>query len=142
MMRGGSRLKKNLGTHFRMCVFSESRLRRFDRLIEADGLGARTRSPSRLARSCSRNGSWILKLLVFLLIATIAHSGAAFAAVEQCRFIEKKQEREACYTRQAEALAEKHKASAAVKVTADPVQQMKLEDENFSRRLRSICRGC
>ncbi len=83
-----------------------------------------------------------LKLLVFSLILSIVHSSAVFAAVEQCRFIEKKPEREACYARQAEALAEKHKASAAVKITADPVQQMKLEDESLSRRLRSICRGC
>jgi len=125
-----------------MCVFSEARLRRFGRLIEADVLGGRTRNQLRSARSRSRNGSWILKLVAFSLVVAIAHSSAAFAAVEQCRFIEKKLEREACYTRQAEALAEKHKASAAVKVTADPIQQMKLEDESLSRRLRSICRGC
>ena len=83
-----------------------------------------------------------MKLLVFSIITSIVHSSAAFAAVEQCRFIEKKLEREACYTRQTEALAEKHKASATVKITADPVQQMKMEDESLSRRLRSICRGC
>ena len=83
-----------------------------------------------------------MKLLVFSLVVAIAHSSAVFAAVEQCRFIEKKLEREACYTRQAEALAEKQKASAVVKPAAEPVQQMKLEDESLSRWLRSICRGC
>ena len=83
-----------------------------------------------------------MKPLILATIAAITHSSVAISAVEQCRFIEKKVEREACYTRQAEALAEKHKASAAVKATADPIQQMKLEDESLSRRLRSICRGC
>ena len=83
-----------------------------------------------------------MKPLILATIAAITHSSVAIAAVEQCRFIEKKVEREVCYTRQAEALAEKHKASAAVKATADPIQQMKLEDESLSRRLRSICRGC
>ena len=83
-----------------------------------------------------------MKLFALAIIAALIHSNVALAAVEQCRFIEKKAEREACYTRQAEALAEKHKASAAVKTTTDPIQQMKLEDESLSRRLRSICRGC
>jgi hypothetical protein len=75
-------------------------------------------------------------------VAAITVSSVAAAGVEQCRFIEKKMEREACYDRQAEALAAKHKASAAAKVTTDPIQQMKLDDESLSRRLRSICRGC
>ena len=83
-----------------------------------------------------------MKLLLSIAVTAIMHSSIAYAAVEQCRFIEKKLEREVCYHRQADALTGKSRASAAKKATTDPIQQMKLEDEALSRRLRSICRGC
>ena len=83
-----------------------------------------------------------MKIFVLSIVAAIAHVNVALAAVEQCRFIEKKADREACCNRQAEALAAKNKPIAATKTGPGPDQQMKLEDESLSRRLRSICRGC
>jgi hypothetical protein len=84
-----------------------------------------------------------MKLLHVSLMAAVALSAAtqSFAAVEQCRFINSKPDREACYDRQAKALAAK-KAEAAVKPKAAAPERVKLEDEALSRRLKSICRGC
>ncbi|HZC97309.1 MAG TPA: hypothetical protein VE267_14495 [Bradyrhizobium sp.] len=65
---------------------------------------------------------------------------SAFAAVEQCRFIEARPEREACYQRQEIARAEKQKAhDAAQQRPADPIEP---RDDQVAKSLRSICRGC
>ena len=67
----------------------------------------------------------------------------ALAAVEQCRFIQAKPEREACYQRQEAALAAKRKPETAPpSKTMESLQQMKHEDEALNRQLHSICRGC
>jgi hypothetical protein len=64
-------------------------------------------------------------------------------AVEQCRFIQAKPEREACYERQESALAAKRKPEVAPpSKTMESLQQMKHEDEALNRQLHSICRGC
>lgn len=78
------------------------------------------------------------------LIMVVALSGAteSFAKVEQCRFIDSKRDREACYDRQARALAAKKAEVAAKPRTADPIEQMKQDDEALSLRLKNICRGC
>jgi hypothetical protein len=70
--------------------------------------------------------------------------GAAPAlAVEQCRFIQAKPEREACYERQAAELAAKRKPDVAPESkTMQSLEQMKREDEALNRQLHSICRGC
>jgi hypothetical protein len=67
----------------------------------------------------------------------------ASAAVEQCRFIQAKPEREACYQRQAIALAAKRKPEPTADTTAlETLQQMRREDEEVYKSLRGICRGC
>ncbi|WP_334398197.1 hypothetical protein [Bradyrhizobium sp. AZCC 2289] len=67
----------------------------------------------------------------------------ASAAVEQCRFIQAKAEREACYTRQEAALAAKRKPEPTADTkTLESLQQMRQEDEAVYKSLRSICRGC
>ena len=64
-------------------------------------------------------------------------------AVEQCRFIQAKPEREACYQRQAAELAAKRKPEPPrASETMESLEQMKHEDEALNRHLRSICRGC
>lgn len=84
-----------------------------------------------------------MKFLLSLLL-TIAVASPALAEVEQnCRFIQAKPDREACYKRQEEALAEKRKQAAARE--AMPVyspEQMSQEDAALKATLRSICRGC
>jgi len=81
----------------------------------------------------------------FLACAVLAlplDAAPAFA-VEQCRFIQAKPEREACYQRQAAELAAKWKPEPPrASETMQSLEQMKHEDEALNRQLRSICRGC
>lgn len=68
------------------------------------------------------------------------------AAVETCRFIEAKVDREACYHRQEAELAARRKAEPQARSsessTFDALRQMRRDDEEVYRSLRSICRGC
>jgi hypothetical protein len=85
-----------------------------------------------------------LKLLLPILLAFTLAS-PAFAEVEQnCRFVQAKAEREACYKRQEAALAEKRK-QAATRAATPPYspEQMSREDAALKAQLRGgICRGC
>ncbi len=84
-----------------------------------------------------------MNLLVSITLGLILGTAPAVAAVEQCRFIQAKPEREACYERQAAALAAKRKPEpAAASTTLDSLQQMRREDETLYRSMRGICRGC
>jgi Fe-S cluster biogenesis protein NfuA len=66
----------------------------------------------------------------------------ASAAIEQCRFIQAKAEREACYERQDAALAAKRKPEPQRDTTLEQLQQMRREDDAVYKSLRGICRGC
>jgi hypothetical protein len=79
-----------------------------------------------------------------LVIAGLTLSAApALAEVEQCRFIQAKPEREACYERQEAALAAKRKPEPALNATTlDSLQQMRREDDTLYKSMRGICRGC
>ena len=84
-----------------------------------------------------------MKFLVYVLFAVISSSTPVSAAVEQCRFIQAKADREACYDRQDRALAAKRASHAAGDArTIDPVEPMTPEDAALKQSLRSICRGC
>ncbi|HLI98316.1 MAG TPA: hypothetical protein VKT76_01240 [Bradyrhizobium sp.] len=67
---------------------------------------------------------------------------APVRAVEQCRFIQAKVEREACYQRQETALTAKRQPEPRRDKTMEALEEMKHEDEALNRQLRSICRGC
>jgi len=83
-----------------------------------------------------------LNILVSVLFSLLIGAAPALA-VEQCRFIQAKAEREACYQRQEAELAAKRKpAPASDTTTLDTLQQMRREDDEVYRSLRSICRGC
>jgi hypothetical protein len=80
---------------------------------------------------------------VYLALGLMIGAAPAMAAVEQCRFIQAKPEREACYQRQAIALAAKRKPEPTVDTKAlESLQQMRREDDSVYQSLRSICRGC
>jgi hypothetical protein len=64
------------------------------------------------------------------------------SAVEQCRFIQAKPEREACYQRQKGELAAKKKPEPRRDPTMEALQQMKQDDQALDRQIHSICRGC
>ncbi len=64
-------------------------------------------------------------------------------AAEQCRFIETRAEREACYQRQEAARVARQKAQEAQQAAQQkPYEPMTSEDAQLARSLRNICRGC
>jgi len=76
-------------------------------------------------------------------IALAISSPSAFA-VEQCRFIQPKIERETCYQRQEVELAARRKRPEEPRrdKMMESLEQMKHEDEALDRQLHGICRGC
>lgn len=90
-----------------------------------------------------------LKILAALVPALLLGASPALAEVEQCRFIQAKPEREACYTRQEAALAAKRKPAPAIADTRstdarmiESLQQMRRDDAEVYRSVSGICRGC
>lgn len=81
-------------------------------------------------------------LAVSLMLAVLLGTASAAAAIERCRFIQQKPEREACYQRQAIALAAKRKPPPPRDTTLEQLQQMRREDDGVYKSLRGICRGC
>jgi hypothetical protein len=77
-----------------------------------------------------------------LCLVALALGGSPASAVEQCRFIQAKAEREACYRRQEAELAAKRKVEPRRDATMEALEQMKREDAALDRQIRSICRGC
>jgi hypothetical protein len=78
-----------------------------------------------------------------LLLGLLIGAAPASAEIEQCRFIQAKAEREACYERQAVALAAKRKPEPTFDTRPmETLQQMRRDDEEVYKSLRSICRGC
>lgn len=68
---------------------------------------------------------------------------APAAAIEQCRFIQAKVEREACYQRQEAELAARRKPERPADTsTLNALRQMRQEDDAVYKSLHSICRGC
>ncbi|WP_454633476.1 hypothetical protein [Bradyrhizobium cenepequi] len=84
-----------------------------------------------------------MKLLILMALSLTIGVVPASAAVEQCRFIQAKAEREACYERQAVAQAAKRKPEPGYdSKPMESLQQMRRDDEEVYKSLRSICRGC
>ena|SRR5438046_2337418 len=87
-------------------------------------------------------GHAALNFIVSVMLGLLLGAAPA-TAVEQCRFIKAKPEREACYQRQAIALAAKRKPEPTADTRAlETLQQMRREDDEVYKSLRSICRGC
>jgi hypothetical protein len=84
-----------------------------------------------------------LKFSLSVMLAFTIGAAPALAAVEQCRFIRAKADREACYERQAIELAAKRKPEPNSDTsTLESLQQMRRDDDAVYKSLRSICRGC
>jgi hypothetical protein len=79
-----------------------------------------------------------LRIIASAMLAAMFNTVPALA-VEQCRFIQAKPEREACYQRQEAELAAKRAAESKF---MGSLEQMKHEDEALNRQIHSICRGC
>jgi hypothetical protein len=88
-------------------------------------------------------GPTTLKILISALLGLLIFAPPASAEIEQCRFIQAKAEREACYERQEAALAARRKPEPTSDTkTMESLQQMRREDDEVYKSLRSICRGC
>lgn len=78
-------------------------------------------------------------------LTALALSATPAAALEQnCRFIQAKADREACYKRQEDELAAKRKPAPATNEskTLESVRQMRQDDDAVYRSINNICRGC
>ncbi len=86
-----------------------------------------------------------LNLPASVMLALVVVGTAPASAVEQCRFIQAKPEREACYQRQSSELAAKRKREPAASTdtrATDSLQQMRQEDDAVYQSIHGICRGC
>lgn len=64
-------------------------------------------------------------------------------AAEQCRFIEARSEREACYQRQEAERVTRQKANEVRQAAQPkPYEPMTQEDAELAKSMRGICRGC
>ena len=80
--------------------------------------------------------------LVSMMLALVLGAAPALA-VEQCRFIQAKPEREACYQRQEAELAAKRKPEPAADTgKLESLKQLREEDDAVYKSMRGICRGC
>jgi len=83
-----------------------------------------------------------LNFLVSMMLALLLGAAPAWA-VEQCRFIQAKPEREACYQRQEAELAAKRKPEPAADTgKLESLKQLREEDDAVYKSMRGICRGC
>ena len=79
----------------------------------------------------------------FSIALAISGLPSALAATEQCRFIEARLEREACYQRQEVARAARQKANEARQAEQQkPYEPMASDDAQLAKSMRGICRGC
>ena len=85
-----------------------------------------------------------MKLTACISIAlAISVLPSVLAAAEQCRFIEARSEREACYQRQETARAAKQKANEARQAEQPrPYEPTSSDDAQLAKSMRGICRGC
>ena len=81
---------------------------------------------------------------VFAILLGLSLGAApALAEIEQCRFIQAKPDREACYERQAAAIAAKRKPEPRADTRIiESLQQMRQDDDAVYKSMRGICRGC
>jgi hypothetical protein len=84
-----------------------------------------------------------MKLPLALSLVLILGATPAPAIEQNCRFIQARAEREACYSKQEEELAAKRKPPPSTESRElETMQRMRQEDADVYRSLRSICRGC
>jgi hypothetical protein len=100
-------------------------------------------TPMPIRRRRKAKGWEAVKHLLSVLLAFAIISPAVAEIEQNCRFIQARPDREACYKRQEEALAEKRKQAAAREaVPPYSAERLSEEDAALKATLRSICRGC
>ena len=85
----------------------------------------------------------LLRLPLALSLVLILGAAPAPAIEQNCRFIQARAEREACYRKQEAELAARRKPEpTASSRELETMQQIRREDAEVYRSLRGICRGC
>ncbi len=79
-----------------------------------------------------------------LFAITLTAPAAIAAPPEQCRFIEARADREACYQRQEAARLARQKANEVREAEQQqkPYEPMTADDAQLAKAMRGICRGC
>ena len=84
-----------------------------------------------------------MKRAAWILSAVALTSAASAATPEQCRFIEARLEREACYQRQEAARLARQRANDVREAEQQkPYEPMTADDAQLAKAMRGICRGC
>ena len=85
-----------------------------------------------------------MKRAAWILCAVVLTASSASAATPgQCRFIEARLEREACYQRQEAARLARQKANEVREAEQQkPYEPMTADDAQLAKAMRGICRGC
>lgn len=85
-----------------------------------------------------------MKRAAWILCAVVLTASPASAATPgQCRFIEARLEREACYQRQEAARLARQKANEVREAEQQkPYEPMTADDAQLAKAMRGICRGC
>ena len=88
--------------------------------------------------------STCVKFALAALIVLVISAAPASALEQNCRFIQAKADREACYKRQEEELAARRKPAPATNEskTLESLRQMRQDDDAVYRSIHGICRGC
>ncbi|RZN10633.1 hypothetical protein CWO91_12065 [Bradyrhizobium genosp. SA-3] len=88
--------------------------------------------------------STLLKYTLAALTALLISAAPAAALEQNCRFIQAKVDREACYKRQEDELAAKRKPAVPSdeSKTLETLRQMRQGDDAVYRSINNICRGC
>ena len=89
----------------------------------------------------------VMKTLACAAFAVLLGGGEVLAASRdaasgQCRFIQSRKDRNACYEHHSAAAAKRPATGSDNTKMIDAVEQMKLEDDRLAKRLQGICRGC
>src|SRR5262249_26364463 len=92
------------------------------------------------AKRHHKSGSRIMRLKFFApAVLTLVFGASPACAVEQCRFIQNKPEREACYQRQEAELAARRKPEPPRESKfMESLEQMKHEDQALNRQIHGI----
>ena len=89
------------------------------------------------------NHRTMMASLACAALAVVLGSSSALAATKECRSIQSRKDRNACYEQQKGTIAAKRAPTTSDNTKMiDAVEQMKLEDDRLAKRLQGICRGC
>ena len=82
----------------------------------------------------------MIRAATYIMLAAMLGGGPAFAETTQCRSIQSRKDRNACYEQQK--IAKQAPTQMGSTKIGDAVEQMKVDDDRLTKRLQGICRGC